>query len=74
MSLSRGSGNPQHDLNHSSPAASTVHLGDWLADLTTAVNFLLLAQSGGSLVGVTVPKQLPNRLTTAVKSAQGDAP
>ncbi len=57
--LGKGSGNLQHDLNHMSPTAANVKLGDTLNDLITAVNALIVA--GGNTI-----KAVPNRLTTTV--------
>ena len=40
MSLSKGTGNPQHDLNHMNPAANNARLGDRINDLITQHNLL----------------------------------
>ena len=48
----KGSGNPQRDLNHTTPAANTVRLGDLLNDIITSHNALLAAlqaASGGNV-------------------------
>lgn len=48
MTASRGSGNPQHDLNHMAPAANVVKLGDRMYDLIT--NYNILASKFNALV------------------------
>lgn len=68
MSLSKGSGNPKHDLNHMAPAAANVKLGDRLDDLITQHNVLIakfnalmtaLGAGGSTVPSLTVPQALP---------------
>jgi hypothetical protein len=72
----RGSGNPQHDLNHMNPAANNVRLGDTLNDLILTVNgilaALIAAPGAPVLTGVNA---VPNRLLTRVApEIPGDLP
>jgi hypothetical protein len=87
MVNSRGSGNPQRDLNHSMPAAKTVKLGDRLNDLITNLNLAtaklnaavtaLAAASGGSVPVLTAVTALQSpvaiaTLTTVPNITGGD--
>jgi hypothetical protein len=90
MSVSKGSGNPQRDLNHSSPAANVAKLGDRLFDLIANVNLLtakvnalttaLNAASGAvipSLAAVTAlvsPAAIPTMASSPAPEIKGDLP
>jgi hypothetical protein len=79
----RGSGNPQHDLNHMAPAARTVNLGDRLNDLITNYNLLqaqhaallaaLVAANGAVLPSLAAVSALttPATIKTLITAAQG---
>lgn len=82
--VGRGSGNPQHDLNHMAPAANTVHLGDRMFDVITNLNALtarfnqlivILTAANGTNVPVmtTVAALLPApvAIKTLIAAAQG---
>lgn len=83
MTLSRGSGNPQKDLNHMAPAANVVKLGDRLNDLITTVNVLtakvnaltaaLAAASGGTVPVLTAVTALTSPAAIATLAAPGAA-
>jgi hypothetical protein len=76
MANSRGSGNPQSDLNGMAPAANVVRLGDTLNDLILAVNGIraaLIANPGAPVL--TSVAAVPNRLlVTVAPEIPGDLP
>jgi hypothetical protein len=88
--LSKGSGNPKHDLNHMSPAAANAKLGDRLDDLITQHNLVvaklnallaaLVAASGASVPAITavtalaVPVVIPALGSNSAPEIPGDRP
>lgn len=80
MATTRGSGNPQRDLNHMLPAANTVRLGDLLNDMITTINTLqaqLIAAQGAVLPTLTGAAATPVRTLSATLPAPeitGDYP
>lgn len=90
MGSSKGTGNPQHDLNHSTPAANNARLGDRLFDLITQVNLLtaqhnalmaaLVAANGASVPVLTTvsalkaPIAIPALVSNPAPEIPGDRP
>jgi hypothetical protein len=90
MTVSKGSGNLQRDLNHMTPAAANARLGDRVNDLITNLNLLtaqfnaalalLVAANGASvplLTTVTALKAavaIPTLATLAAPELPGDRP
>lgn len=85
MAMSKGTGNPKHDLNHMSPAANNARLGDRIDDLITQHNLLAakfnslmtaIGAGGGAVPSLVVPQALasPIAIATLTSNAAPEIP